>query len=394
MKVMILYANAGNGHRRAAEALAAVCEKDARISEVALVDALQFTNKIFQELYANLYIKMVKKAPALWSLAFDETDEPWEREQGRMLLHRMNAQPLVKELRRFEPDLCLCTHFMPADIISTLLRKESLQTNLCVVVTDYYVHATWLESYVHRMYVAKEESREQLIQLGFPKTHVANLGIPIDPVFNEAADLERLRAKHGLAPDRPLVLLSAGAFGVMSSKDMAHILSSIQTPCQLAVVCGNNAKLKMQVGNYIDQHPSTHISYHLLGFTLEMHEWMKMADLFVGKPGGLSSSECLACGLPLVIWNATPGQEDFNASYLLENGAAIAPDSILTLPFRIDLLLKERTSLRNMSAASKSIGRPNAAQNIINDAIKHIHSGVIKVSPNKSSFWSRLRESS
>ena len=105
MKVMILYANAGNGHRRAAEALAEVCEQDERVSECRLVDALDYTNKVFQELYANLYIEMVKKAPTLWSLAFDDSDQPWTKEKGRMIVHRMNSMPLATEIKTFQPDL-------------------------------------------------------------------------------------------------------------------------------------------------------------------------------------------------------------------------------------------------------------------------------------------------
>ena len=153
MKVMILYANAGNGHRRAAEALYAVCEKDDRFTEVKLIDALDYTNKVFQELYANLYIEAVKKIPTLWSLAFDDSDEPWTKEKGRILVHRLHGMPLAKEIKKFKPDLCLCTHFMPADIISAMLKEDEIQTDLGVVVTDYYVHASWLESFVNRVYV-------------------------------------------------------------------------------------------------------------------------------------------------------------------------------------------------------------------------------------------------
>jgi processive 1,2-diacylglycerol beta-glucosyltransferase len=379
MKVMILYANAGNGHRRAAEALAAVCEQDDRFSEVCLIDALEYTNKVFEELYANLYIEAIKKAPTLWSYAFDETDQPWGKEKGRMLLHRLNGLPLARKIKKFKPDLCLCTHFMPADIISTMLKADKINTDLAVVVTDYYVHATWLETYVNRVYVAKEESREQLIRLHFPASRVCTLGIPIDPLFEASYDREELCHKHGLDPALPIVLLSAGAFGVMTGSDMAHMVSGISAPCHLVIVCGNNAKLKKQIDTYIAAHPLKTMSCHTLGYTSEMHEWMVMAALFVGKPGGLSTSECLALGLPMVIWNPIPGQEVFNSIYLLENGAAIAPDSVSTLSFRIDELLKNPEKLARMREAAKALGRPHAARDIVNDAIEHIDEGVVRI---------------
>ncbi len=379
MKVMILYANAGNGHRRAAEALAEVCKVDERISEVRLVDALHFTNKVFQELYANLYIEAVKKAPMLWQMAFEESDQPWVKDKGRMLMHRSQSAALQKEIVAFAPDLCLCTHFMPADIISTMLRKDQIDTDLGIVVTDYYVHATWLESYVTRVYVPKEESRQQLLALEYPQQRVVTAGIPIDPVFEKEYDREELCKIHNVDSSLPLVLLSAGAFGVMSKSDMAQMLSKITEPCNLVIICGNNKKLKKQLEIFISDHGVDHINYHVLGFTTVMHEWMAMASLFIGKPGGLSSSECLALGLPMVIWNPIPGQEMFNTMHLLENGAAIAPDCIATLPFRIDELLKNKERLQSMSTAAKRLGCSDAAQVIVDHAIDHLGEGVVKI---------------
>ncbi|QBG48494.1 glycosyltransferase [Verrucomicrobia bacterium S94] len=379
MKAMVLYANAGNGHRRAAEALAAVCEQDPRFSDVRLIDALEYTNKVFQELYANLYIETVKKAPALWKYIFNDTDQPWVKEKGRMLMHRMQSLPLVKEIRKYQPDLCFSTHFMPSDIISTMIRKHGLATDLNVVVTDYYVHASWLESYISRIYVAKEESREQLRVLKYPPKRIEVLGIPIDPKFETLGDPAPFFQKHNVDPGLPLILLSAGAFGVMSGEDMAHMLSGIRQPCNLAIICGNNKKLKAAIEKYIGENPAENINYHVLGFTTEMHEWMAMASLFIGKPGGLSTAECLACGLPMLIWNPIPGQEVFNSVYLLENGAAFSPDNITTLPYRIDELLKNPEKLERMRANARALGRPSAARDIVNNAVEHMNEGIILI---------------
>lgn len=387
MKVMILYANAGNGHRRAAEALAAVCEEHAEISEWELVDALDYTNKVFQELYANLYIDVVKKAPLLWSKAFDDSDRPWKHAKRQMFVHRTNGRRLVKKIQEFDPDICLCTHFMPADIISRMLREDQIHTALGVIVTDYYVHASWLESLVSQVYVAKEESREQLIQLKFPASRVHALGIPIDPVFENLPSRESLFEKHEISnPELPMILLSAGAFGVMSQEDMSQMLVGIKSSCHLVIVCGNNKNLKQEIDSYVASHGVENITYHVLGFTKEMQDWMAMATLFISKPGGLSTSEGLASGLPMLIWNPIPGQEVFNAIYLLENGAAFLPDGLSTLPYRIDKLLQDPEKLEGMCRSAKAISRPFAARDIVADALTHVDDGVIRVPINKKAF--------
>jgi processive 1,2-diacylglycerol beta-glucosyltransferase len=279
---------------------------------------------------------------------------------------------------------------MPADIISTMLKENQIHTDLGVVVTDYYVHASWLESHVNRFYVAKDESREHLLRLGFPPKRVLALGIPIDPRFQDLPPREVLCKKHQMDPDLPLVLLSAGAFGVMSGSDMAEMLNGITTPCHLVIVCGNNKKLQKQIETYVEEEGCENIQYRVLGFTSEMHEWMAMATLFIGKPGGLTTTECLALGLPMVVWNPIPGQETYNTKYLLENGAAIAPDSATTLSYRIDLLLKNPERLQKMSQAAKQLGHPQAAQEILSDAINHLGEGVVLIPKTKRSLRERL----
>jgi processive 1,2-diacylglycerol beta-glucosyltransferase len=385
LKIMILYANAGNGHRRAAEALNDICLQDEHFVEVMLVDVLDYTNKVFQDLYSNLYIETIKSAPAIWSWMFDETDQPWKREKVRLLVERLNSQPLIKKLTEFDADICVSTHFMPANIISYLIARKKLSCHHSVVVTDYYVHASWLTALMSRYFVAKEESRVQLSSVGCPIKRISTTGIPIDPKFSVEYDVPTLKVKYGIG-NSPLVLLSAGAFGVMSGQDLLQMLESITEPCEIAIVCGNNQKLQDQINKGIEKFHSDKIKYHVVGFTKEMHEWTAMSSLYIGKPGGLTTSECLAMGLPMVIWEPIPGQEVYNTSYLLENGAAIAPDSALTLGYRINILLKNEERLEQLSVAAKALGKPNAAKDIINTILVNLEEDNILIKRNQNIF--------
>jgi processive 1,2-diacylglycerol beta-glucosyltransferase len=315
LKVMILYANAGNGHRRAAEALNNICLENDNFSEVMLLDVLNYTNKLFQDLYSNLYIETIKTAPAIWSWIFDGTDQPWKKEKVRLLIERLNSQPLLRKLTDFDADICISTHFMPANIISYLIARKKLNCHHSVVVTDYYVHASWLTALMSRYFVAKEESRVQLASVGCPFERISTTGIPIDAKFSVAYDISKLKIKYNIGRN-PLILLSAGAFGVMSGQALLQMLESINEPCEIAIICGENNKLKNQINKGVEKLSNRHIKYHVVGFTTEMHEWMAISSLYIGKPGGLTTSECLAMGLPMVIWEPIPGQEVFNTAYL------------------------------------------------------------------------------
>ena len=227
-RVLILSASAGNGHVRAAEALEKIAIADERVSEVLHIDCLKHTNRVFRDFYSKAYIETAKKAPALWGWAFDETNHPWRRARGRLLMQRANSLPLIRTMKKFKPDICICTHFMPADIISYLIKHDHLDTQLHIVVTDFYVHATWCAAQFTNYFVGKEECRVQLSMMGFPKDRILVSGIPIDPAFAETRPSPELKIEHGLDPDLPTIILSAGAMGIMRASDIIDMLQSIQ----------------------------------------------------------------------------------------------------------------------------------------------------------------------
>jgi processive 1,2-diacylglycerol beta-glucosyltransferase len=380
---MVLSVSAGSGHTRAAEALTAVCEKDERVGEVLHVDALAHTNKVFQEVYSKAYIEAVKKAPALWAIAFEETDVPWHKQRSLMMMQRLNAQPLVKKIREFAPDICLCTHFMPSDIISHMIREDKLHTALGVVVTDYYVHATWLADLFTRYFVGKEESRKQLEMLRFQEDRITVSGIPVHPDFCEPMERAELLAKHGLTDDRPIILLSAGTFGVMPARDIFKMLGTICSDAQVIIICGKNEKLKGELEAHAGEAAARNLNYHIFGFTTEMHELMFISDLYIGKPGGLTTAECLASGLPMIVWDPIPGQELYNTSYLLENGAAVAPDTATIIGYKVDQILQTPGRLDTMCEAVRRMAHPRAAYTIVDTMIEKAHESPVKVFRNK-----------
>jgi processive 1,2-diacylglycerol beta-glucosyltransferase len=118
----------------------------------------------------------------------------------------------------------------------------------------------------------------------------------------------------------------------------------------------------------------------VLGYTDRMHELMKMSDLFIGKPGGLTTSEALACGLPMAVFSPIPGQEERNADHLLEEGAGIRCNELTTLPFKIDTLLGDPARLARMREAAATLGRPHAARTIV-DTLLDDHLPALALAP-------------
>jgi processive 1,2-diacylglycerol beta-glucosyltransferase len=364
-RVLVLSASAGAGHVRAAQALERALVATGRVHEVRHVDILQYTSKLFRRVYAEAYLDLVNRAPAVLGWLYDYFDVPWKHERLRLALDKLNTTRFVRLLERERPDWAISTHFLPAEIIAWLRSKGRLATRQAIVVTDFDVQGMWLTRHVDRYFVALDETRAHLERLGVPPAAITVSGIPIDPVFAVPKDAHAMRAKHGLAPDRITILVSAGGFGVGPVEALIHMLLELQYPSQLVMICGRSETLKRRL-NELAEARSPHLSptLHVVGYTTEMDEYMAAADLLVGKPGGLTSSEALARGLALVIVHPIPGQEERNADHLLEAGVAIRCNNLPVLAYKIDRLLAEPAHLAAMQANARLLARPHAARDI------------------------------
>ncbi|HEX8070501.1 MAG TPA: glycosyltransferase [Pyrinomonadaceae bacterium] len=366
-KVLILSASAGAGHVRAAEAVAEACRALGAAREVRHVDTLTYTNKVFRHLYGKAYLELVNSAPAALGWLYDYMDRPWRNERRRLALDRLNTRPFVKLLKEYRPDITVCTHFLPAEIISWLKAKERFAAPQAVVVTDFDVHAMWLCRHYEQYFVALEETRVHLARLGVPAEKITVSGIPIDPRFAEAKDKRAMRAKHGLDPARVCLLLSAGGFGVGSVEHVIEALAALAHPAQVVAVCGRNEELRARLAQRAESFGAdARVRLKVLGYTTEMDELMAAADILIGKPGGLTTSEALARGLVLCVVNPIPGQEERNSDHLLEEGAALRCNNLPALAYKLDRLLDDPARFAAMQQNARRLGHPRAAFDIVN----------------------------
>ncbi len=351
---------------RAAEAIERAFIETGAAAEIRHVDTLQYTNKLFRTLYSKAYIDMVNKAPDVLGWLYDQFDKPWQNERRRLAFDKLNTRAFVKLLEQEQPDITICTHFLPAEIISWLKAKERLSTQQAIVVTDFDVHAMWLCHHYEHYFVALDETRAHLEHLGIAAPKITVSGIPIDPVFTRLKDKREMRAKHGLAPERTTILVSAGGFGVGPIQHLMSSLLELKHPAQVIAICGRNAEMKAEIETVTSQIPASHpVAFKVVGYTTEMDEYMAAADILLGKPGGLTTSEALASGLLFVIVNPIPGQEERNSDHLLEEGVAIRCNNLPVLAFKIDRLLDDPARVARMQENARRLARPRAAFDIV-----------------------------
>jgi processive 1,2-diacylglycerol beta-glucosyltransferase len=264
----------------------------------------------------------------------------------------------------------LCTHFLPLEIIGNLKakeRKRAVAAPFSVsVVTDFEAHALWMEPSVDLYCVAAEETKARLVARGVPPERVIPTGIPVSGRFATKVHAAAVRKHYGLRDDLPTVLLLSGGFGMGPVAQILSEIDKLQRDLQVLVVCGRNEELRRELAGKDHPHPT-----HVLGFVTNMHELMAVSDLIVTKPGGLTTSEALAMGKPLVIINPIPGQEAANADFLLEHGAAIKLNRVEDLPFRLERLIGSK-NLTAMAKAAKALGKPEAAERICKEVLSRL----------------------
>lgn len=366
-RVLILSASVGSGHKSAAGAIEAIFRQQPGV-EVRNEDALKRTSRLYQVTSADFYFTMVKESPWLVGWWYDQNDEPFRNENlSIQLWNQLNAQPLVRFIRDYDPDITVCTHFMPAGMVAQLLSEGKLNTTLSIVTTDYDFQGMWLSRIFNRYFVAIDETKAHLTELGVDPQRIIVSGIPVNPIFGMPVDRAVVLERYGLRADLPILLVSAGALGGGPAREIVSQILRMRTPVQTIVVCGRNQLLRHAVTARVMGNEER---FRILGFTNDMPDLMRVADLFIGKPGGLTSAECMAAGLPMAVIEPIPGQEERNADHLLEEGVAIRCRSLMVLAHKIDRIFEEPGRLDQMRANTRRLACPGAARMVVDTLLQ------------------------
>ncbi len=371
-KILFLSVSAGAGHTHAAQALCAYATHNGNIETLHL-DVMDYAPKSFRKLYIDTYIKLVKKFPAVWGLLYKKTDktEPDALLQKlRRSVERLNTRALTKAIATFSPDAVICTHFLPAEILMHQINKGHFHAPVWVQVTDFDLHRMWVMPHMQGYFVANTEVAFRLQHMGIAAEHIHITGIPIKPAFAAPQEREKWMNIYGLRSNAPVLLLMGGGAGLGGLANVTDCLLRQDPSFQLIVLAGNNKKELVALHKMASSYPNRLFPQ---GFTHSIEQLMSCADLVITKPGGLTSSECLALGLPMIIHAPIPGQEEHNADYLLEQGVALKAVDELGLAYRIKQLLNTPEQLKNMQHRAKKLGRPLAAAEVLALVIQHLH---------------------
>ena len=364
MRIALFHASAGHGHSKIAEVIYqellrnGVSEKD-----IFMEDALDETPAWFKKVYTGIYYYSVKHIPKVWGWAYEMADHrllyPLWGQHFRRMVNRSFGEGLLRRVRQEKPDVIICTHFMAPEILGWEKARGGFSSHLVTVITDFYPHAFWVNPGTDHYWVMSDEGKKDLEGRGVPSEKITAGGIPVSPKFRPAGKKKEIRRREGLEEDRFTILLTSGSFGLGPTTDLLETLREFGGQIQVMVVCGRN---EAQLGEL--ERNAYPFKTKLYGFVSNMDELMEASDLVVAKPGGSTTSEALAKGVPMVILEPIPGQEMGNARLLRERNAAFFLGNSSDIRIILKGILDYPEVLQEKRRALQGLAKPEAVSDL------------------------------
>ena len=314
-KILLLFISEHSGHHCASRAI----EKSLKIIDPTVetlnINSFNYTNPILEKVINQAYMSVIKRTPEVWDYLYDNPKVLKSTQKLRAMIHRFNTGKLKVLLNEFKPDAIVCTQAFPCGMIADFKKSLNINIPLIGVLTDYAPHSYWVFSDVDKYIVPSAETGRKLIDNGVDPAKIEEFGIPIDPGFNNCPTKSEVRDKMGLDKDVPCVLIMGGTQGLGPIKNVARLLDASKLDLQVIIATGTNKKVyRWLKGRRFKKR------FMVLPFADNVNELMRAATLIVTKPGGITTAEALASGLPMLILHPLPGQEAMNTKFLLKEG--------------------------------------------------------------------------
>lgn len=365
LKILILYASYGDGHLQVSKALQQ-CFFEREIQHVPMIDIYESAHPLMNAVTRSAYLISCSFCPQLYGWSYYLTENMQQDRIPAKMINFFGIGALKEIIRQEKPDAVINTFPMP--VMPEVRRQTGINIPIFTVLTDFVLHDRWIHQDIDRYFVANEELKTAIINKGIPADRIKVSGIPLRKAFCQPSDKNLMFKRYGLDPSKKIVLIMAGAYGVMQSlKKMCRALLHLED-AQILLVCGKNQSLKERIEAGFVNEPNIRI----FGFVECIQELMGIASCMITKAGGITLSEALSLELPVIVFRPLPGQEKENAFYLANKGAALIAYRIEELARNVEYVLYESRQVFQLKQAIYKLQKMNAAETIVSDILNEI----------------------
>lgn len=365
-KVIVFYASYGGGHLSAARSIHEYIENNYPNIQTELIDCVKYINRALEKVTTKAYSEMAKKAPNAWGHLYKGADKG-PISTISTTSNKVMAIKLKKLLEEKNPDLVICTHPFASQMCSYLKRKGKTNVKIATILTDFAIHNQWTvgHEYTDYFFVSHSGMKKDLIAEGISPEKIYDTGIPLSNKFLLEYDKSEILESFGLIPGKKTVLFfGGGELGLGKTHTLDIFKSFVRNDnIQIVAISGKNPKMKEHFESFVEEMGKEN-SVKVLEYTDKVAQLMSISDLVVTKPGGLTTTESLASGLPIVVINPIPGQEEENAEFLEENKVAIW----IKKDDNIELILRDLFSnpnkMQDMKIRARLMAKKNSTRDI------------------------------
>jgi len=364
MKVLIFYASFGNGHKSAAFAIKDYLEENYKNTQIEIIDAYKYINTALNKTTEKGYEFITAKTPIVWKKIYTHADEKGMISSFLKKLNKVASFKISKLINSINPDVIINTHMFSNTICSNLKKKGKINAKLACIITDFALHNEWIQyhEYTDAFFVSNNAIKIDCIKRGIDENKLHVTGIPISPRFKQNFDKALIRRDFGLQNLTTILFFAASAYAFDSMQQVFENLLKLDN-VQIITMCGKKEKTKKFFEEILENTPhNNHVK--LLPFTNKIPELMAISDFIVTKPGGITSSEALACSIPMIICNPIPGQEEQNSNFLLNNGVTIRLFDNDDMYVTLSNFFNSPNRIKQIKEMTKEIGKPNSTKDI------------------------------
>lgn len=351
MRTLILSCNTGEGHNSCAKAIQETYAAHGETCDI--VDALQFISKRASQFISDWHSRIYRHAPKLYKAGYHTAEERTSVFREGTTVYRYltsGSEKLYHFILDGGYDNIICTHVFPALALTAMLKHHPMPLVTSFVSTDYTCSPSVENSELDYYFIPDISLTEEFVQCGVPREKLIDSGMPVKQAFYQDTDKAAAKAELGLPVDHQHLLVMCGSIGCGPIKELTEdLLIRLTSEQELTIVCGANEELFAKLERHFAHDPRIHIHGMVDYVPLLIHS----ADLFLTKPGGLSTSEAAACGVPMLLMDTVAGCEGHNLNFFLRQGIAVTADTPKHLADLAAALLADPEQLQEMSRAAR-----------------------------------------
>ena len=370
MKVLVLSCNTGQGHNSAAKA---ICEKFISLGHSCVVkDALAYASKPVSNVVSESYNKIVMHTPkafgAGYKLSKSAVYSPGDIKSVAYGMNMIYSKKLCSDIIDEGYEAVICTHVFAAQAFTHAKHKHGLKVPGYVVATDYSFCPFSDELDMENYFVSMKEVLDEYTSRGIPAEKIVASGIPVSERFCTDMSSEEARDMLRLPKGRFLCVIMSGSMGYGNIyKLIDEIIEKPVHDYDILVIAGNNNKLLHGINERYEKYSNI----AAIGYTNNVHLYMKAANLVITKPGGLSSTEAMVSNTPMILTKPIPGCETENYDTLTKYGLALGGKDIDDAVVGFILVMLNPVVSADMITNQNKYINKNAAEIICKKVIKN-----------------------